>query len=87
MNTFNPHKKNLKISEFYQYNSEYEIEIVTTETNYEAWLQGTNYGIKSLLFACPKEQQTYEQFIDMAFDDALMNGIQIYQEEFEDDEI
>lgn len=84
MNSFPTLYKHFKTSEFFEYNSEYEIEIITTDSYFEAWIQGTNYGIKSLLFGCPKEQQTYEEFIKMAFEDAKDNGIKIYQEEYED---
>lgn len=56
-------KKNFKIETF-----EFEswiVDIVTTDTNYEAWIYRSEYGVKMLMFGMPKEQQSYDEFIDI----------------------
>lgn len=34
---------------------------------YEAWIYHDQYGVKDLMFGIPTEQQTYEEFLEIVF--------------------
>ena len=41
------------------------VDIVTTGETYEAWLSREEYGVKSLMFGVPKEQQSLDEFLEI----------------------
>ncbi len=43
----------------------YLIDVVTLANTYEAWIYREEYGIKHHMFDVPKEQQSYEAFLDI----------------------
>ena len=55
--------ENIKSIDVYDYDDEYCIDIITTNDTYEAWLYKNNYGMKSLMFGSPIQQQSKEEFL------------------------
>lgn len=53
------------------YSTKYDFLIdIVTKTNeyyYEAWIYHNQYGIKDLMFGIPTENQTYEEFLEIVF--------------------
>lgn len=43
----------------------YLIDIVTLRNDYEAWIYCEDDGVKHLMFGMPKEQQSYEEFLEI----------------------
>lgn len=48
----------------YEY-GDYLVDIVTTDTDYESWIQAKGYGTKHIMFGMPKEQQSLEEFMNI----------------------
>lgn len=57
-------KTNIK-TETYALTGGFMIDIVTTDATYEAFLYHKKCGVKDLMFGCPKEQQPYEDFLEL----------------------
>ena len=57
-------KTNIETTTFI-FTKEYLIDIVETDENYEAYIYTKHDGIKMLMFGCPKEQQTEEEFFEL----------------------
>ena len=68
--------------ETFKYDENYLIDVVTLKDTYEAWVYHKNYGVKSLMFGCPIEQQTYQFFLEMVEANAD-EYIEFYAEEYE----
>lgn len=52
----------------YYTNGDWIVTIEETANMYEAWFRHKDYGIAEQLIGCVKEQQTKEEFIEVAFD-------------------
>lgn len=42
------------------------MDIVTTNDTYESWIYRKDIGIKSMMFALPKYQNTYEEMLELS---------------------
>ena len=62
----------------YTYTKEYFVDIMEDDENYGAYLYDKDSCIKMLMFECPKEQQTKEEFFEIV--KATIDG---YIEEYE----
>lgn len=64
------------------------VDIVTKSLKYEyeAWIYHEEYGIKDLMFGVPTEQQTYEEFLEIVFNniDEYINYYVDYHYTFEE---
>jgi len=49
----------------YSLNEGFYADIVETADYYEAWLGREPVGVQSLMFGCPKAQQTRKEFLDL----------------------
>lgn len=58
------------------------VDIVENSEDFEAYIQKTGYGVKSLVFGMPKNQQTYNDFLDLV-EINLLN--EPYFEDYEND--
>lgn len=56
---------------------EFRVDIVDNGTEYEAWIYKNNYGIKSLMFGAPCNQQTMEEFINI-----VKANLETYEKEY-----
>ncbi len=70
-------------SKVYEHDDDWRIEIVIDDEDYEAWLWHKDYGIKSLMFGCPKEQQDYDYFLELV-EFSIPDYIEGYLEEYGD---
>ena len=43
------------------------VDIVSKNNLYEAWIYHEDYGQKELMFGCPKEQQSYSEFVEIVY--------------------
>lgn len=67
----------------YVYDDEYMIDIVTTRTTFESWLYHKDYCAKMFLWGCPKDQQSYFEYMQLVKEN-IPDYIEDYQREFED---
>lgn len=72
--------KNVKSIECYAYDSEHCIDIVETDECYEAWLYAKDYGLKTLMFGVPVDQDSKEGFIQIVQSNAK-EYLSIYYDE------
>lgn len=49
----------------YTYTDNFKVDILENDTKYEAWIYHEKYGIKSLMFGMPKEQQPLSDFLEI----------------------
>ena len=67
----------------YMYDSDYMVDIVTDRASFEAWLYKKDYCAKMFLWGCPKDQQSYFEFMELV-EENVPDYIADYQREFED---
>ena len=58
------------------------IDVVELSDVYEAWIYRKNIGLKSLMFEVPKEQQSYDEFLEIV-EANIDEHITFYDEETE----
>lgn len=75
----------IKKFEYNVNNDTYFIYIVETKYGYGCYLQNINYGIISLMFGLPKEQNNLEETIEIVRYN-LKEQIAIYKRMYEEDE-
>ena len=52
-------------TETYDIGGGFYVDIVTKNDTYESWIYNEDYGQKEFMFCCPKEQQSYGEFVDL----------------------
>lgn len=52
-------------TETYDIGGGFYVDIVTKNDTYESWIYNDDYGQKEIMFGCPKEQQSYGEFVDL----------------------
>ena len=74
----------IKKFEYNVNNDTYFIYIIETKYGYGCYLQNINYGIISLMFGLPKEQNKLEEIIEIVKYN-LGDEIAIYKKEYEEE--
>lgn len=57
----------------------YMIDIVTTDDDYESWIYHKDYSEKQLMYGCPREKQSYEEFINLVEMGDIKGYIKYYE--------
>ena len=74
----------IKKFEYNVNNDTYFIYIVETKYGYGCYLQNNDYGVISLMFGLPKEQNNLEETIEIVRNN-LGDEIEIYKREYEEE--